>query len=171
MGLRIEKLSYSKPASEITTFKNEVYGRYGREGITILNMGSTRILIPLIQHLSNMKIESNYSQEDMLNYFVEIVHDWKKITIYHKFKDGVEELMKQINLYMDLHHEVFFVFGIGSAGAQAATAISSLSNEGIIQNKGYMFTLISRETDQMGRDHFTWFFKNNYTFDKITLRS
>lgn len=171
LGLRIEKISYSRPSHEITTFRNEIYERYGREGITILNMGSTGILVPLIEHLSNMKIENNYSQKYIFDYFMDIVSNWKKITIFHRAESGTDDLIKKVTAYMEFQYEIFFVFGIGFAGEQAKKAISTLRNNKTIQKKGYMLELISRETDQMERDHFAWFFKNIYAFDKITLYS
>ena len=70
---------------------------------------------------------------------------------------------------MNAHLEIFFIFSIGTAGDQAKKAIATLNNDRTIQKKGYMLTLISRKKDQMGRDHFSWIFRNIYNFDKVFL--
>jgi hypothetical protein len=169
LGLRIEELSENGRADSIAKMKNDVYDKYGNEGITILNMGSTGVLMPIIQHLSNIKLEDNSSQAFMSDYFKKVIENWKNITIFHQTEHGEEALVEKIKHYMDAHIEIFFVFSIGTAGDQAKKAISTLSNDGTIQNKGYMFSLISRKEDQMGRDHFSWIFKNIYNFDRIFL--
>lgn len=169
IGLRVEELTYDAETDVINHVKNGIYKKYGEEGITILNMGSTGVLLPLIQHLSDVKIENNYTEEQMLKHFLEVVQNWKNITIFHQTDNGKDDLVKKINMHMDAHHEVFFVFAIGMASEQAKKGISTLNNKGIIQKKGYIFRLILRERDRKERDHFAWFFKNIYTFERITL--
>ena len=169
LGLRMEKLTEEGKSEAIRDMKNNVIRKYGPDGITILNMGATGALIPIIEHLSDMKIETDYDQIHVLDYFKKVVESWSNITIFHQTEHGKDALVEKIKHYMDAHLEIFFIFSIGSAGEQAKKAISTLNNNGIIQTKGYMFTLISRKEDQKGRDHFSWIFKNIYTFDKIIL--
>lgn len=169
LGLRMEKLTEEGKTEAIGNIKNNVIRKYGLEGITILNMGATGALMPIIQHLSDMKIENDYDQIYMLNNFKKVIENWTNITIFHQTEHGKKALVEKIKRYMDAQLEIFFVFSIGSAGDQAKKAISTLSNDGTIQQKGYMLTLISRKEDQMGRDHFSWVFKNIYTFDKVIL--
>ena len=169
LGLRMEKLTEEGKIEAIGNIKNNVIRKYGLEGITILNMGATGALMPIIQHLSDMKIENDYDQIYMLNNFEKVIENWTNITIFHQTEHGKKALVEKIKRYMDAHLEIFFVFSIGSAGNQAKKAISTLSNDGTIQQKGYMLTLISRKEDQMGRVHFSWVFKNIYTFDKVFL--
>ena len=169
LSLRGEELSYNAGKEEIDKVKNGVYKKYGDDGITILNMGSTGILVPLIQHLSDLKIENNCSEDEMLHHFLEMVHNWDAMTIFHKTTDGRDDLVKKVSQYMNAQYEVFFVFAIGEASMQAKKAISSLNNKGIIQKKGYVFRLIHLERDHKERDHYSWFFKNIYTFEKVVM--
>jgi hypothetical protein len=169
ISLRIEELSYTAEKTVIDKVRNGVYQKYGDEGITILNMGSTGILVPLIQHLSDIKIQGNCTQEEMLNRFLELVHGWQDIAIFHKTEDGQNNLENKLVQYMNAQYDIFFVFAIGVASEQAKKAISSLSNSGVIQTKGYVLRLVCRERDRKERDHFAWIFKNIYTFDKVVI--
>lgn len=169
LGLRIEELSEKGKIEAITKMRNSVYEKYGNDGIIILNMGSTGALMPIIQHLSNIKIENNYSQTYILDYFKKVIENWTNITIFHQTEHGKEALIEKIKHYMNAHLEIFFIFSIGTAGDQAKKAIATLNNDRTIQKKGYMLTLISRKKDQMGRDHFSWIFRNIYNFDKVFL--
>ncbi len=171
LGLRIEELSYTKRDEEIHKIKQDVFKKYGRDGINILNMGNTGALIPLIMHLSDLKIKTDASQEVMLDSFMEVIHGWEIMTIFHKTEDGADSLVDKINRCMDARYEVFFVFAIAKAGKQAAAAISSLSNDGVIHDKGYMLQLLSNEVDQQKRVHYGWVFTqlDPFAMDKITL--
>ena len=169
LGLRMEKLTEEGKIEAIENIKNSVYKKHGQEGITILNMGATGALMPIIQHLSDMKIKNDYSQTYMLDYFYNILTDWTSITIFHQTEHGQEALTSKIIQYMDAHFEIFFVFSIGTAGGQAVKSIATISNDGTIQYKGYMFTLISKKADQNGRDHFAWLFRNIYNFERTYL--
>jgi len=57
LGLRIEELSEKGKIEAIANMRNNVYDKYGNDGIKILNMGSTGALMPIIQHLSDIKIK------------------------------------------------------------------------------------------------------------------
>ena len=169
LGLRMEKLTEEGKIEAIGSIKNNVIKKYGMEGITILNMGATGALMPIILYLSDMKIENDYDQIYMLDYFNKVIANWSNITIFHQTEHGQEALTSKIKKYMDAHFEIFFVFSIGTAGGQAMKSIATISNDGTIQYKGYMFTLISKKADQNGRDHFAWLFRNIYNFERTYL--
>jgi hypothetical protein len=164
LGLRIEDLSYTARSDEIHKIRNDVFKRYGPDGINILNIGNTGTLIPLIQHLSDVKIKNNLSQDDMNYRFMELIHGWESLTIFHQTDDGEDKLIAMINRHMNARSEIFFIFGIGTAGKQAAIAIASLNNSGEMHDKGYMFNLLSNVVDQQGRMHYGWMFKQNDPF-------
>jgi hypothetical protein len=171
LGLQIEHLSYNGGDKQIARLKSSVHKTYGREGIAILNIGNVGALIALINHMSQMKVEYEYSEEYLGQYFEEVIKNWKQISIFHQAGHGPEELVSKINLHMDRRIEMFFVFGIGVAGEQASKAIASMNNSKIMQKKGYMMKLMSKKTDIHGRDHFAWVFDliDICSFDKITL--
>ena len=169
LGLRMEKLTEEGKIEAIGNIKSDVIKKYGNDGITILNMGATGALMSLIQHLSDIKIKNDYDKNYMLNYFNDLIENWSNITIFHQTEHGQEALTSNIKRYMNAHFEIFFVFSIGTAGDQAMKSLATINNDGTIQQKGYMFTLISKKTDQKGRDHFAWLFRNMYNFDKTFL--
>ncbi|KXS46221.1 MAG: hypothetical protein AWU58_740 [Methanohalophilus sp. T328-1] len=171
LGLKIEDLSYKLGSAEIENIRKDVFNKYGKDGINILNMGNNGALLPLIQYLSDLKIKNNYSQEGMLNHFMEVIHDWERITIFHKTENGIDGLTDTIKRFMSSRQELFFVFAIGSAGDQAKKAISSLSNDDTIHEQGYTLTLHLREMDQKNRVHFGWTFQqlNPFAIEKFTL--
>lgn len=173
LGLLIEDLSYKGGGKEASDLKNNVYKKYGMDGVTILNIGNVGVLVSVIEHMSNQKINNDYSQEYMLDYFMKIIKNWNQISIYHKQDRGTSELTRKINALMDIRYEIFFVFAIGSAGEQAIKTIAKLNTKKTIQKKGYMMHLISRKSDKIGRDHFAWAFDiiDMYSFEKVTLRS
>jgi hypothetical protein len=153
----------------IERIKNEVYDKHGYEGIRVLNMGSTGVLMQIIQYMSDLKLKHNYSQKFMADHFDEIINQWKKITIFHKSEDGQKGLERNIIHFMDAHHDIFFVFSIGEVSGQAKLAIASLKNSNKISKKGYMLTLNSRKEDLIGKEWYAWVFRNMLNFDRITL--
>lgn len=169
LGLRIEELSDEGKVSLIANIKNDVYKKYGVEGVRILTMGSTGLLMGIIQYLSSIKIENNYSQTYMTDLFNRTLDNWMNITIFHKTEQGQKALEQKILAYMNGHHELFFVFSIGTASEQATKVIATLNNNGTIRKKGYMFNLYSRKEDLYGRVRHTWAFQNLYNFEKISI--
>lgn len=160
LGLRIEELSDEGKAELISKIKNNVYQKHGIEGARILTMGSTGILIGIIQYLSFVKIENNYDQSQMADLFNKILLNWQKITIFHQSDKGEMKLETKILSYMNDQYDLFFVFSIGTASKQAAKVIASLNKTGTIGKKGYMFNLYSRKEDMAGRVLHAWVFQN-----------
>lgn len=171
LGLLIEDWSYADTGEKIKNLRSEVHSEYGKKGISILNMGNVGALVAVINHLSQLKIDYDYSQEYLHDYFQNLVTDWNQRTIFHQSEHGSDELTRKIIGYMDRRIEIFFVFGIGSAGDQAAKVIASINNQKIIQIKGYTMRLISEKKDILDRIHYAWIFDitNICSFDKITL--
>lgn len=171
LGLRIEDLSYADDGEQIHNLRSQVYSIYDKEGISILNMGNVGALVAVIKHLSQLKIENNYSQEYLQEHFQKMITSWNQITVFHQYEHGFKELTRKINGYMDRRTEIFFVFGIGSAGEQAAKVIAYLNNQNIIHNKGYSMSLISNKKDIRGRAHYAWVFEiiDICSFDRVTL--
>jgi len=159
LGLRIEELSAEGSVKIIAKIKDDVYQKFGTEGIKILRMGSTGALIEVIRYLSDFKIEHNYSQADMATIFESIVDKWTAITIFHETEYGQSALGKTIITYMQSPHEFFFVFASGDASTQAKRAIASLSNDSIIRTMGYIVNLHSRKEDLTGRELYAWHFR------------
>ena len=169
LGLRFEELSYEGNSHiTIDNIKNDVYKKYGSDGLNVLKMGGTGALVAVIKYLDYMKLSENWGQEYTADKFDAILDTWKNITIFHQFELGEESLKKTVVTYMDAHHEIFFVFSIGTASGQAKRAIASLNNNQVIKKKGYAVRNIRNE-DLVGREHHIWVFENRYNFDKITL--
>lgn len=171
LALRIQHLSYTKGSAEISKINHDVSKKHGKNGINILHMGNTGILLPVIKHLSDLKIDGDHNQETMREHFITIIHMWGRSTIFHKTEDGEKVLVRKITGLMGARYEIFFVFGIGTAGTQAATAIASLRKKGTIQSKGYMDQLAVRDEDEKNRVHYGWVFKelNPFAMGKVTL--
>lgn len=169
LGLRIEELSEEGKIALIADIKNDVYEKHGVEGVRILTMGGTGVLFGIIQYLSTVKIENNYSQAYVAELFEKIIADWMKITIFHKSGHGQIALESKIIAYMNAHYEVFFVFSIGTASDQATKVIANLKNNGTIRKKGYMFHLYSRKEDLAGRALHTWIFQDLLNFERMSL--
>lgn len=169
LALRIEELNDEGRTKIVERTKNEVYKKHGVQGVRVLNMGSTGVIIPIIQYMSDIKLKHDHSQTYMIDIFEKVIDQWKKITIFHKSEIGQKGLEKKIVDYMSAHYELFFVFSIGEASEQAKKAIASLSNSNKIRKKGYMFGLYSRKEDVIGKEWYSWVFKNLYNFDSMTL--
>lgn len=160
LGLRIGELGDSGDTGRIYAIKNSVYDKYGIEGVRILDMGSTHILVDIIQHLSEIKIKLNHSQDYMVTFFELVINEWTEITIFHKTDDGQHTLKCRIVQKMEIPYPIFFVFASGQASLDAKRAIASLNNDKEIQDRKYSFTLHSKTEDRTGREYYTWIFKN-----------
>ncbi len=169
LGLKIEELSEEGRVALISNIKNDVYKKHGVKGVRILTMGSTGVLLGIIQYMSSVKIENNYSQTYMTDLFKKIIEDWTKITIFHKTEQGQKRLETKIISFMNAHYDLFFVFSIGTASDQATKVIANLNKNGTIRKKGYMFNLYSRKEDMIGRVMHTWAFQNLFNFEMMML--
>ncbi len=159
LGFRAEELNEQGNTASIATVKNNVYEKHGVEGVRILTMGTTGVLMGLIQYLSDMKIKNDYSQAYMADHFEKIIQNWMKITIFHQTEQGQRTLEKSIIAFMEANYELFFVFSMGTASGQATKLLAQLRNDGTINKNGYMFTLYSRK-ELAGRISHTWVFQN-----------
>ncbi|MCJ7648261.1 MAG: hypothetical protein MUP85_06585 [Candidatus Lokiarchaeota archaeon] len=160
LSIRIQELSEKGNRESVYNLKNEVYKKYGLEGIRILTMGTTGVIFSIIQHLSNIKIENDFDQSYMLAVLDKIIQNWTQITIFHKVEDGQEKRDEKIISFMDNHLELFFVFSIGTASDQAKKAIALLNTKGTIHEKGYMLSLNSKRVDMIGREYYSWVFRS-----------
>jgi len=164
LSIRIQELSEIGQKESVHNLKNEVYRKHGLEGIRILTMGTTGVIFNVIQHISNIKIEKDFDQARMLEIFETMIQNWTDLTIFHKVADGQKALEDKIVSFMDHQHEFFFVFSIGSASDQAKKAIASLSNDGIIQEKGYTLNLSQKRVDTIKREYYSWIFRNRNAY-------
>ncbi len=96
LGFRAEELNEQGNITAIARMKNNVFDNHRIEGIRILTMGTTGVLVGIIQYLSDMKIKNNYSQAVMADHFEKIIEDWMQITIFHKAEQGQKALEKNI---------------------------------------------------------------------------
>jgi len=78
LGLRIEEFSEEGKTSIIANIKNDVYKKYDVEGVRILTMGSTGMLVGIIQSLNSIKIQHNYDQTYWQNFSTEYFKTGKK---------------------------------------------------------------------------------------------
>lgn len=159
LGFRVNELNEQGNVAAIAKIKDNVYEKHGVEGIRILTMGTTGVLMGIIQYLSDMKIRNDSSQAIMADHFEKIIKNWMQITIFHQAGQGQKALEKNILAFMKANYEIFFVFSMGTASEQATKVIAQLRKDGIINKNGYMFTLYSRKELARRVSH-TWVFQN-----------
>jgi hypothetical protein len=159
LGFRVDELNEQGNVAAIAKIKDNVYEKHGVEGIRILTMGTTGVLMGIIQYLSDMKIRNDYSQVIMADHFDKIIKNWMQITIFHQVEQGQKTLENSILTFMKANYEMFFVFSMGTASSQATKVIAQLKNDEIIRKNGYMFNLYSRK-EVVGRVMHTWVFQN-----------
>ncbi|MCX9010147.1 MAG: hypothetical protein OIN66_03390 [Candidatus Methanoperedens sp.] len=159
LGFRADELNQQGNTVAIARIKDKVYENHKVEGIRILTMGTTGILIGIIQYLSDMKIRNNYSQAIMADHFEKLIQNWMKITIFHQAGHGQKTLERNILAFMKTNHQIFFVFSMGSASDQATKVIAQLRKDEIIYKNGYIFTLYQRK-ELPGMISHAWVFQN-----------
>jgi len=159
LGFRADELNEQGNAAAIAKIKTNVFEKHGVEGIRILTMGTTGVLVGIIQYLSDVKLKNDYSQAIMADHFEKIIKNWMQITIFHQTEQGQKTLEKSILTHMKANYEIFFVFSMGTASAQATKVIAQLKKDEIIKKNGYMFNLYSRK-EVAGRVMHTWVFQN-----------
>lgn len=159
LGFRCDELNEQGNTAAIAKIKTNVYEKHGVEGIRVLTMGTTGVLVGIIQYLSDMKIKNDFSQAIMADRFDKIIENWIQITIFHQTEQGQTALEKSIRNFMKANYEIFFVFSMGTASSQATKVIAQLKNDEIIRKNGYMFNLYSRK-EVAGKVMHTWVFQN-----------
>ncbi len=163
LGFRIDELNQQGNTAAIAKIKSSVFEKHGVEGIRILTMGTTGVLVGIIQYLSDMKLKNDYSQAIMADHFEKIIENWIQITIFHQTEQGQKALEKSIRTFMKANYEIFFVFSMGTASSQATKVIAQLKKDDIIRKNGYMFNLYSRK-EVAGKVMHTWVFQNVQEF-------
>lgn len=169
LGLQISNLNAEGKRDAVTKINADVYRRYKKRGVRILTLGSTGVIKDVLEYLSSLKMRENLNQEDMGEEFDMILDNWLKITIFQKGQVTKERLKKEIQHHMGLGQKMFFVFAYGSACVSAMIAIAELNNEHKIREKGYMLFLSRMDTDQSGRDVYSWVYQRiSEDFNRFT---
>jgi len=138
-GLYILNLEHKKEVEKIKEVKQQVFDNKKILGLRLVEMVTEGVMRAVLDHLKNLKDKHNYSQEDILREFDELLQVWKKITIFVKNEDSIPYIVKQAKELIDKKEETFFIFARGKAIETACSSIIHLQKDKYLLDKGYVW--------------------------------
>ncbi len=137
LGIYISKLNELDRGEIAKRVKSEVHHKYQAKGLKILAMGSTGVIDHVIEFLSDIKTDKNYSFTEMGAIFDKIIERWEEITLFVKSGDSIGSIKESCVSYLKKDERLFFVFAYGSAVKATIMTIAGLNNEGSLS--GYLW--------------------------------
>lgn len=140
VGIYISELNEVGSKETVERIKEDVYNRFRARGVRILTLGSTGIIVQVIEFLSDLKSENNLNEEEIGLELDRILDEWDRITIFVKRDDPESSVLDRINRYIEQQHQLFFVFTFGRTAFRKATkTIAKLNNDNVILDNHYLF--------------------------------
>ena len=140
VGIHISELNEEGQRKTVEKLRSEVFASRGARGLNIINMGSTRAIVGVIEYLSTLKMQKNLKKEETAVELDEIIREWTRITIFVKRDSSIEEISSKILDHIKRKVPLFFVFGYGAIARGIATkSVAKLNNENQIYENDYLF--------------------------------
>ena len=156
VGLLIDEFNEQGKEIDIQSIKNEAY-RKKRKSVTVINMGTTKVIKDIILYLSELKSE-DYTKEELAEEFDYIIDGWDRITVFVKKEESVSDISDKILRFMTARERLFWVFGYASAAKIGWSATSKLNNLGEFHKHSYVF-FSDNQKDGQGLPKFSCRFK------------
>lgn len=161
VGIHIQGLNKEGQRKIVDKLREDIYKKFKKPGLQVLEIASTGALPSIVKYLTDLKINKNYSKDELVEELDTIINKWKDITIFVTNEDTVSNAEDEIISKMIKERELFFVFGIGNAGMNAAKAIALLYKDGVelIRKNKYWFPVeVCRYNQPDGTPMLSWKF-------------
>ncbi len=143
LGLHITHLNKNDKREIIDRVRSDVYGRHGKKGIRITELGSTGAIVPILGFLSDLKLKGANS-DDLKSEFDNIIADWQNITVFVEADDSKKHILNEISALTKRNKPQFFVFAYGSAIDNTVLTIAELNNKKFFRKNRYVLFSSSR---------------------------
>lgn len=136
-GLWINSLSEEEQLKVVDDNRNDVYQKYGEEGVIILNMGTTGFMESFIKFLSNYNIRKDISQKELIDIYELHIKSWAQITIFVKKDSTVNHIVQKCK--SKINQDLKFIYMFASYGARkiALDSIKKLEKDGTLKEENY----------------------------------
>lgn len=144
VGIYLSDINDSGRKELANKIRAGVQNRYDIKGLRVLELGSTRMIINVIQYVSDLKLLKNLTKEELSLELDKIIEHWAKSTIFVKLGDKISNLEVQCIRSMNNSTEPFFLFACGSAVKQAIKFIEHINKEDLLSKHNYNFNFTSK---------------------------
>lgn len=159
IGIYIMELNDEDERQLIKEIRDRANKKYGPRGMKVLALGSTGVILDVVDYLDGLKLRKGYGETYIASEFDKIIDTWEKITIFVKSKHDEDAVYVDIIKHMSDKHPIFFIFAYGSACNVAMRIIAEMNNDGMItQRYGYLFWTKPGK-DRGGKIKYTWDFE------------
>lgn len=159
VGIYIMELNDEGERKLIQEIRDRTNKKYGPRGMKIVNLGSTGVILEVIEYLDSLKLRKGYSKEHIGLGFDNILDGWEQISIFVKSGHDEDILYSDIVDHMFRKIPIFFIFSYGSACTVAMKIIAEMNVNGlIIQRYNYLFW-VKPGKDRAGKVKYTWDFE------------
>lgn len=139
---RKESEDYSERINEI---KGEIVDRpNGSHLIKVANLPTTKFFSVVLSHLRNLKVEKNYTEEQLEETFEEIVERWEETSKFVKGKTTREDIDIFIKSQVGSKN-TFFLLGMESAAKKIDEAIDKKVDDDFFERNNYTYQIIRQE--------------------------
>ncbi len=159
VGIYIMELNDEDERILVREIRDRIHKQHGPKGMKILNLGSTGVILDVIEYLDDLKTRKGYGEEHIASEFDRILENWEQISIFVRSEHDENALYDEILTHMYRKIHIFFVFAYGTACKVAMTTIAEMNNEGMITERyGYLFW-VKPGKDRAGKIKYTWEFE------------
>ena len=159
VGIYVSNLNKEGQDKLVQQIKDYIFQKYGIRGIRIMELGSTGIIESIIELISDLKIRKNYTREDLVREFENILFEWKEITLFVKNEHTIDDVIITIKRKMEMKKHLFFVFAFGNASKIAMSGIAKANTEGLFSQEGYLFSN-KYWINKRGSEIYSWTFES-----------
>lgn len=143
VGLYISELNEDGKKLRAESIQKEVRKKYDRKGLKIIQIASTGILEPVMQHIIDLKLLKGANYIVLCKEFDKILSEWDIISIPVARSSLETDIRQSITSKVQIGNPIFFVYGAGRAAVIAQLILAKMSNENIFLNK-YLMSLKSK---------------------------
>lgn len=138
VGIYISNLNEEGKKERAGEIQKEAYRKYGPKGAKIIHLASTGILVPIMDHIINLRLYKGATCIVLNQEFDKILDEWDQISIPVS-RGEVDSLRQKIESVMLQNHPIFFVYAAGSVSVLTQLILAKMNNDRLFQGK-YLMT-------------------------------
>lgn len=158
IGIWINSLPEEEQKKIAEDTRDEVYKKYKKRGVSILNMAATGFMEAFIRQLTNYSLRKDISKEELIDIYEQALEDWEKITFFVQKTQSKEMIATTIKSKLLQGAAFIYVFASYSAIRTTKEAISELEKENIIEQFWYQ---LYEEKLEPENNKIVWTFEKN----------
>lgn len=137
IGIWINSLPEQQQKKIAEETRDEVYTKYKKRGVSILNMAATGFMEAFIRQLTTYNMKRNLSREELMDIYESALEDWEKITLFVQKIQSKDTIYSAIKSKLAQGLPFIYVFASYSAIQPTEEAVSQIEKEKLLEQFNY----------------------------------